>query len=119
MSTGIDFNIILNLIDTYGRSVTITPVTKRISNVTGDEELITGTSVTTTAYVTIKTAPWTFDKEGLIQGGDVLMLVKPTVSIGKDDKVTFNSVDYRVQDLLNRSQAGGTTMFKSVNLFRI
>jgi len=117
--TGVQTYVFNNLITKYGYDVTRTPVTKTTSNITGEETLTDGTATTITAYITRKTQPWHLDKEGLIEGGDALMLVKSTDTINKDDKITANGVIYRVHDILNRDQWGGNVAFKSCNLFKI
>jgi hypothetical protein len=40
-------------------------------------------------------------------------------AIKKDDKITHNSNDYRVQNVINRDQGGGTVMYKTITLFLI
>lgn len=118
-NTGVNLTVFSDKIIQYGQDVTRTPITKSINNVTGDETLTSGTNSTITAYISRKTAPWTLDKEGLIQGGDAIMLVLPTQTILKDDIITHNTVKYRVQDVINRDQIGGNVAYKTCNLFKI
>jgi hypothetical protein len=117
--TGVNFNVVLNLITKYGSSVTITPVVKTTSNISGDETLTEGTSFTATLYVSRKTSDWFVDQAGLIKGGDLLIVAPPTTDIDKDYVVTFNGDDYRVHYVISRDQAGGTAMFKTVSCYLI
>ena len=114
-----NFNIINNIINKYGFKVSITPVVKTNSNVEGDETLTDGTSYEETVYLSRRSDDWSFDQAGLIRGGDAVMLVTASSSVDKDYKVLANGVTYRVQDVIDRSQAGGTSMFKTCNLFVI
>jgi hypothetical protein len=118
-STGVNFGVYAKTFLKYGDTVTHTPVTKTLSNVTGDETLTDGTGVNINAYIVRKNAPWFLDKAGLIQGGDALMLVSSAITITKDDKITWNSNTYRVQDVLLRNQIGGNCAYTLCNLFLI
>lgn len=119
MSTGVNFDIVLNLITQYGSSVTVTPVTKTISNIEGDETLTEGTTYSETVYLSRKSTDWSFDEAGLVKGGDAVMIITPSSSIKKDDLVKHNDTTYRVQNIIKRTQAGGTNMFTSCNLFLV
>ena len=118
-SSGINFDVVINLINRYGSSVTITPVTKTISNIEGDESLVSGVPYKETVYFSHRKVDWMFDEASLLEGGDAIMLVEPTSEVSKDDVITYNNSDYRIQDVINRTQAGGEVMFKSCNLFLI
>lgn len=119
LAPGVDFTLFTGIIDTYGDIVVRTPVTKTESNIEGDETLNDGTPENIQGYLSRKTAPWMFDKPGLIQGGDAILLVYPTQTINKNDKITHNNVTYRVQQTLNRDQIGGVVAYISCNLFKI
>lgn len=119
--SGVEFTIYANTIRQYGHNVLRTPVTKQTSNISGDETLtgsgVEGTPEVILVYFSRKNAPWFIDKAGLIAGGDAIMLVTAGQTINKDDKISYGGLDYRVQDVIPRDQAGGITAFKSCNLF--
>lgn len=101
-------------------TVTLTPVTRSISNIEGDETFTEGTPQTITCYIVRTESKWTFDKSGLIEGGDAMMLVRASQTVRKDYKVTWNNNTYRIQDVLSRDQPGtGITVYKKCNLFLI
>jgi hypothetical protein len=116
-NTGIQFGVYANMISKYGDSVVRTPITKTENNLTGNEILTEGTPVSITTYIVRKNTAWKFDKEGLIQGGDAQMIVPSTVTINRDDKITWNGNTYRVMNVLNRDNGGGNVAYKSCNLF--
>ena len=119
MSTGVNFDIVLNLINRYGVSVTVTPVTKTISNIEGDETLSDGTTYSETIYFSRRSTDWKPDSVGLIEGADAIALITPTSSIAKDYKILHNAKNYRVQSVIDRDQAGGEVMYKTITLFLI
>ena len=118
-STGINLNIYANMITKYGDDVVRTEITKTTSNIEGDETLTTGSTSTLRAYLSYRTRPWFVDKAGLIEGGDAVMLVKSTDTVNKDDLITHNSITYRVQTIIPRTQPGGATAFFTAQLFKI
>lgn len=115
--TGVYLPVYENMITKYGCDVVHTPITQSLSNIDGDETLTSGATATLRVYITRKTAPWTFDKLGLITGGDALMLVKRQNTVNKNDLITHNSHVYRIQNTINRDQPGGNVAFTSCNLF--
>lgn len=119
LNNRISFKIIERLIKSYGLDVIITPITKTTSNNEGDETLTSGTNYTANVYITLKSEDWSFDVAGLIKGGNAVMLSLPDTPVKKDDIVTFNGNQYRIQDIIERSQVGGQVMFRTSNLFLI
>lgn len=117
--TGVNFKIIKDLLNKYGVDVEVTPVTKTISNTEGDEKLTSGTKYTERVYFSRKTKDWSLDEAGLIKGGDGVMLINDDSLINKDYKIKHSGNHYRVQDVIERSQAGGHVMFKTCNVFLI
>lgn len=117
--TGLNFDIVINLINKYGVSVIVTPITKTTSNIEGDETLSEGTNYSEQVYFSKRSVNWKPDSAGLIEGADAIALIKPTSNIKKDDKITHNNYTYRVQSVINRDQAGGGVMYKTVTLFII
>jgi len=118
-STGVEFTVYSNVITQYGDDVVRYPATFTYSNIEGDETVTYGATASLRAYIVRKARPWTFDKAGMIEGGDGLMLVKAADTITRLDKVTWNGNSYRVQTVLNRDNIGGTVAYKVCNLFLI
>lgn len=121
-STGVNFNVYLNAINKYGpgsTDVVLTSVSTAVSNIDGDETLTDGSTAAVRVYIVRKNAPWMFDQVGLIQGGDALMLAKPSTTVNKNDKITWNGNTYRVHNVLNRDNLGGNVAYKVCNLFKI
>lgn len=61
-----------------------------------------------------------FDKDGLIEGGDAYVLVNTsTATITKDDLITVNSREYRVNDTIIRytDDSNSTSVYQYCNLF--
>lgn len=101
-------------------SVTLTPVSTSISNIEGDKALTEGTPSVINCYIVRQEKKWLFDKAGLIEGGDAIMLVRADQVIKKDYTVQWNNNTYRVQDVLSRDHpAEGVTVYKRCNLFII
>ena len=119
LNTGILFKPFANAIKKYGSVVTRYPVTKTLTNVTGDEIPTYGAAEYIQAYITIRSDERRFDKAGLIYESDAIMLVQPLQDLYPDDKIVFNGDTFKVQKVIDRSQAGGNVAFKRAELFRI
>jgi sugar lactone lactonase YvrE len=61
---------------------------------------------------------YTQEQVALMQNADAILLVKTTVTINKDDKITYDSLDYRVQEVETR-KLGTIEFYKKVELFLI
>ena len=97
------------MIDNFSKTISRTPVTKTISNVSGQETLTEGSASNISGAFFRKEDAWSQDKEGLFQGADAILLVKSGVTINKNDKLTYDSEDYRVVKVIERRL--GTTHF--------
>jgi hypothetical protein len=118
-ATGIDFSTYLAAILRYGDSVVRTPVVKTTSNITGDAILTDGTPVTINAYIVRKDAKWFAEKSGYLEGGDAVMLIDSSLTMSKDDKITWKGDTFRVGTVLDRNNLGGNTAYLSCQLFLI
>ncbi len=107
------FNQVLNI---CGCSIDLYAVTKTISNDYGDETLTEGTKQTINGYIVKQNHRWTFDEEGQIEGGDALLLVPATASIKKDDRISFDSENYVVENTQER-MVEGKLVYTRCNLF--
>jgi len=118
-----DFDRIL---DNYtGRQVTHTPVVKTVSNISGQETLTDGTSVTIKAHFMRTNQKWDFEKAGFLEKGDAVLMAKYADNVVKNDTITAGGNDYRVREAYNvpgvyDSMGTGTTYtYTSCNLFLI
>ena len=84
------------MLDNFSKTLSRTPVTKTTSNITGDETLTDGTPGNILGAFFRKEDEFVQDKIGLIQNADAVLLVKNAVTINKDDKLTYDSENYRV-----------------------
>lgn len=102
----------------HGQTVSRTPVTVNEHNITGHKVYTDGTPVNISAVVENPNTKRTFDRAGLTITPVMRMFVAGDVTINKDDKVTINSIDYRV-DAVSTRFFDGNAILKTVNLFRI
>ena len=106
------------MIDNFGKTISRTPITKTESNISGDETLTEGTVVSITGAFFRKEDAWAQDKEGLFQGADGILMIKDGITVNKDDKITYDSEDYRVQKVITRL-LGTTVFYKTARCFLI
>jgi len=107
-----------NVFGYFSKTLTRVPVTRVIDNITGSEILQEGTP--DTAYKAVffrREDQWKMDNPGLFQDSDAVMLVQTTGTINKDDKITFDSQNYRVKSIATR-YLGGTAFYIVAQLFR-
>ena len=101
------------------RSVTRTPITKT-TDFGGSETLTAGTPVTVYGVFFRRSQKWTFDKGGTVEHGDAYFLFDPaTYTVNKNDLITVDSRDYRVQDVVVRysDDSQSTAVYKYCTLF--
>ena len=104
------------MIDAFAKTLTRTPVTKTISNVTGNESLTEGTPVSISGPFFRQEDDWSQDRAGLFQGADAILLLKNDVVLNKDDKITYDGQDYRVEKVVDRGY-GETEIHQTFRLF--
>jgi len=85
-----------NGIDFFSKDLIRTPVTKTTSNITGDTTLTDGTPINFKGDFHRRTDSINPSKAGFIEGADAILLVKTTITINKNDKITYNNEDFRV-----------------------
>ena len=107
------------MIDNFAKVIIRTPITKTISNISGDEELINGTPVNISGAFFRKDDSWSQGKEGLFQGADAILLVKKEVIISKDDKISFDSEDYRILNNPITRRLGTTIFYIMARCFKV
>jgi len=108
-----------SIITRLARTVSRTPITKTLDPVSNDETFVAGTPGNIKAAFMKRSTKWFFDKDGLIEGGDAYAIVKDDVPLNKNDILTVDGAQYRVQDVVTRysDENNETALFKYANLF--
>lgn len=101
-----------------GVTVSRTPVTKTIG-FNGDETLTDGTAENITAVFLRRTDRWKMSNEALRQDADGYIMVAPTQTLNRDDKITYDGETYRVSDVIKRSKPVDVDLYKFANVFKI
>lgn len=103
----------------YNKTLTHTPVTKSVSNATGDETLTTGTAVSIDGVFFKRDQIRNMEQYGqIIQNADAVLIVKPDVTISVDDTITYDSETFRVDNILKR-RIGTTHFYNAHQCFRV
>lgn len=103
----------------FEKNLTYTPVTKTISNVSGDETFSDGTSSTIKGVFFRQEDVLEAKKQGLFNGADAVLLVKTSVTINYNDKITFDGEDYRIAKSGVSRYLGSTKIYKRFDCFKI
>jgi len=80
--TAVDF---LNVLNEFGRQIGHSSITKTLSNLTNKETLTEATPTAITAYFVRTSQSWDYDKAGLFEKGQAIMLAKYEDGVAKDD----------------------------------
>ena len=94
-----------------GRTVSRTPTTKTLDNITGREILASGTAANITAIVARVDTTWTQEEIAKLEGADGFIMVKPATTLNEHDLITFDSNTYEVHRL-QTFYAAELAMFK-------
>lgn len=101
------------------KTVIRTPVTKIEDNMSGSERLVEGTADSTyEALFFRKEDVWKTDNSGLFQDSDAIIIVKTSQTLNINDKITFDSQNYRVKTAPINRYMGSTAIYKVAQLFR-
>lgn len=106
------------MIDNFQKTISRTPVTKTTSNFSDDETLTDGTPANITGAFYRQEDDWVQDKEALLQGADAVLKVKSSVTVNKDDKLTYDGETYRVDKVVTR-RLNNTSFYKLARCFLI
>ena len=112
-----DFDRILD--DFAGRQTTHTPTTKTTSNFTGEETLTEGSPVVIKCHFVKTDDKYVYEKSGLTQVGNAIMLAKVADTVTKDSKITVDSQDYRVKEAYNVAGIFDSTGSGTVNIYTV
>lgn len=103
----------------FEKTLARTPVTKTINNTTGDETLTDSSNSNIVAVFYKRDQLRDLDKWGqLIQNADAVVLVKPSVTLNVDDKLTYDSETFRVDASVKRF-IGGVHFYTAYQCFRV
>lgn len=104
------------MIDNFAKTISREAVTQTQDNMTGSEELSWGTAGNITGAFFRKGENWQMEKQGLFENADAILLVKPAVTINKNDKITYDSASYIIDTIVTRSM-NGNVFYKTASLF--
>lgn len=99
--------------------VSRTPVTIQFDNTSSDRNLTEGTPANITVVFENDNVAYSLTEAGLQEGADARMFVQSTDTINKEDKITYNGVDYRVESVSVRYDGGADECYKVVLLYRL
>ena len=106
------------MIDNFSKTLSYTPVTKTISNITGDETLTDGTADNISGAFFRKLDKYSQEIQGLMDNADAVLMVKNSVTIVKNDKITYDGQTYRINDVITR-RLGTYVFYKYSQCFLI
>jgi len=102
-------------IEGFGKAVTLTPVTKVVSNM-GGEKLTDDTPVVIEAAFFTNKDQYVQDKPALILNADAIVICYPAQNIDKNYKVAYDGQTYRVYDDIFTRKLGEVEMYKVARL---
>lgn len=102
----------------FGKTVKHTPVVKTLSNF-GDETLTDGTPEDIEAAFFTNKDKYVQDKPALILNADAIVIVLPSQTMNKNDKIEYDSTVFRVDDDIFIRRLGEVQMYKVARLKRI
>lgn len=105
------------MIDNFTKTVSHQVVTQTEDNMSGSEELTWATAVDLSCAFYRRGDNWIFQKEGLFEDADAIMLVKTSATVVKNDKITYDGVVYIVDHVVPRG-LNGTNFYQAVELFQ-
>jgi len=94
------------MIDNFSKTIGMQIATKTVDNVTGQETLTYGSSSNITGAFFRKLDEWSQGKEGLFQGCEAILMVKTSVSLLKDNLLTYDGQDFIIHDVKPRGYNG-------------
>ena len=104
------------MIGNFEKTVTHEVVTITHDNYSGQESLSFANSVEVKGAFFRRGEGWQWEKQGLFENADAILIVKPSVSIKRDDKITYDDATYKVGTVVKRELAG-SHFYTSVELF--
>lgn len=102
-------------LEDLGVSVTRTPVTKTNDNVTGDKDTSEGTDVSITVVFKNPNQIFNWKEQGEEKGATTQCFVSATTTINKEDKILWQTLNFRVKAVSEKYSAN-TLIFKKIDL---
>jgi len=106
------------MIDNFAKTISKTPITKTENPLSGEEDFTEGTPINIIGALFTKFDSYVQDKPGLIQNADAVLMIKPGVTLNKNDKLTYDGIDYRV-DEVHKRRYNNTVIYQAVQCFKI
>lgn len=110
-----------NMINSFSKTLSRSAVTVVTDNSTGDKTYTYATPANISGAFYKRNSTFAKGREGLFADADAILLVLPSVTIIKDDKITYDNVNYRVDNSEEPivRMLGTTPMYKVAKLYRI
>ena len=104
-------------VDIASKTLTYTPATKTIDNVTGDESFTNGTPTTIQGILYRKEDIWNIKKFGELHGADAVLVTKRTLTLARMSLVSYEGVDYRIKNTPIIRKKKDEALYNVVHLF--
>lgn len=118
MAISINANAFQGMITDFSKSLTYTPRTEVLDNITGDNTFTNGTPATIAGSLFRQEDKWVVGKGYELQGADAILLILPSVSVTRNSLITYDSQDYRIESITTR-RLGTVSFYQVVRLFKI
>lgn len=105
------------MIDNFAKTLTRNAVTQTENNLSGSEELTWGSDSEITGAFFRRDDTWNLKKEAYFESADAILMVKSSVTLNKNDKITYDNIVYLVDHVITRT-LNGTTFYKTATLFQ-
>lgn len=106
------------MITNFSKTISRTPVTVTNSNLSGSETFSDGTPANISGAFFRKEDEYFHKNFGELQNADAVLMVLPSVTINKNDKLTYDSEDYRVEKVVTR-RIETVSFYKIAQCFKI
>lgn len=117
-SIAFDANVYNKWIDAFTKTIPYFAVTKTVSNNSGDETLTYAASANISGAFFKRGQNYNLEKAGLFENADAIFCSKTGVFLNKNDKITFNSENFIVDNSIKR-YFGSTHIYNTATLFRV
>ena len=118
MSINFKADVYSTMITNFAKTISHIPRTKVVDNITGDETLTDGSPVNISGAFYRKEDEWAVDKGVNLQGADAILMVLPAVTINREDKLTYDGENYRIDTVVER-RLGTTAFYNMARCFKI
>lgn len=105
-----------SILTDIGVDVTLNRATKVVGAISGSEDLTFGGNVTITVVFQQNDDRFLSDKEGLLEMGDAIAFALPSDSVDINDKITYNSIVYKVKHIIERYNVDKIVLYRFDNV---